>query len=242
MPAVTEFSPAGRMLPRQPKGIRLATICGTPRLGPRAESTPWVSEPNAVPDHERDDGGGERQPEHLHAEHADEDGRELHVRRHPGPEQLHRACRAVPPAGRTPPRPARPPAPSRHSGHQPDQTATGRPQRRGLSWCQPRSSPDLLGFGSPASPSTATSFHGQPQPVLAQPAGLGLGFWSLAGCWLFGPARAAASPSPCLITLMAVLWGCGQRRTCRRSESHAISCTQCHFMVNTTWLLVSQWT
>ena len=35
MPATTALRPAGRMLPRKPKPIRLSTICGTPNAGPR---------------------------------------------------------------------------------------------------------------------------------------------------------------------------------------------------------------
>ena len=47
--AVSEFNPAGRMLPQKPKPPRLWTIWGTPNLGPQEERMPWVSEPMAVP-------------------------------------------------------------------------------------------------------------------------------------------------------------------------------------------------
>src|SRR3954471_12770313 len=49
MPAVTALSPAGRMLPRNPKGIRDWIICGTPKNGPRVPSSPCESDPSAVP-------------------------------------------------------------------------------------------------------------------------------------------------------------------------------------------------
>ena len=49
IPATTALSPAGSALPHRPKAMRLNTICGTPNSGPRAESTPWVSDPSAVP-------------------------------------------------------------------------------------------------------------------------------------------------------------------------------------------------
>src|SRR5260370_38686052 len=47
--AVSPFSAAGRMLPRNPNGPRLTIIIGTPNLGPHEESTAWLSEPRPVP-------------------------------------------------------------------------------------------------------------------------------------------------------------------------------------------------
>jgi hypothetical protein len=48
-----------------------------------------------VAEHDRGDGLAERQAEHLHREHADEDRGELHVGRGPRPEQLARPAVAV---------------------------------------------------------------------------------------------------------------------------------------------------
>ncbi len=48
-PATIALSPAGSALPNQPKPIRDRIICGTPNAGPRADSTPWLAEPSAVP-------------------------------------------------------------------------------------------------------------------------------------------------------------------------------------------------
>src|ERR1700687_4257825 len=47
--AVIPFRPAGRMLPRKPKGPRLMTIIGTPNFGPHDDRTPCERDPRAVP-------------------------------------------------------------------------------------------------------------------------------------------------------------------------------------------------
>src|SRR3954453_14394484 len=49
MPAGTDCSPAGRMLPQNPNDTRDCTICGTPYRGPRADSTAWKTDPTTVP-------------------------------------------------------------------------------------------------------------------------------------------------------------------------------------------------
>jgi len=46
---VIVFRPAGRILPRKPKGPRLSTIIGTPNFGPQDERTACVSEPSRLP-------------------------------------------------------------------------------------------------------------------------------------------------------------------------------------------------
>src|SRR6478609_4888871 len=49
MPAVSEFSPAGRKFPRKPNPRRLSTIWHWPVLGPQLDNTPWETAPSPVP-------------------------------------------------------------------------------------------------------------------------------------------------------------------------------------------------
>ena len=49
MPAVSALSPAGSTLPRKPKALRPATICGTPKRGPARPRKACATEPSAVP-------------------------------------------------------------------------------------------------------------------------------------------------------------------------------------------------
>ena len=49
MPAVSEFSPAGRKLPRKPNPRRLSTIWHWPVFGPQLDSTPCEIAPRPVP-------------------------------------------------------------------------------------------------------------------------------------------------------------------------------------------------
>src|SRR5213083_195970 len=46
---VTVFKPAGRMFPRNPNAPRLATIIGTPNLGPQDERIACVNDPGPEP-------------------------------------------------------------------------------------------------------------------------------------------------------------------------------------------------
>ena len=93
-PATTVLMPAGRMLPRKPKPVRLITICGTPCFGPQLDSTPWLPAPHGRAEDDREERLPERQAEGQRPDDADADGCELHVRRRPCPQQLQR--RAVP--------------------------------------------------------------------------------------------------------------------------------------------------
>ena len=98
IPPVTELIPAGRAFPQYPKPRRLSTICGTPKRGPWVDKRPWVMAPSPVPITMARTVDQKLRPKAPDAEEADEDRRELHVRRGPGPEELERA--AVPLAER----------------------------------------------------------------------------------------------------------------------------------------------
>ncbi len=49
IPATSELMPAGRMLPRNPKPLRLITIWTSPCCGPHDDSTPCEMDPRALP-------------------------------------------------------------------------------------------------------------------------------------------------------------------------------------------------
>ena len=92
MPAVTALSPAGRMLPQYPKGIRDWIICGTPNSGPRTPSSAVRQRAQRRAEHDGEHRLRERQPEGRDREHADEHGGVFEVGRRPGPEQRQRAA------------------------------------------------------------------------------------------------------------------------------------------------------
>ncbi len=48
-PAISDIRAAGRALPRWPNAALLSTICGTPRSGPREDSTACTAEPRRFP-------------------------------------------------------------------------------------------------------------------------------------------------------------------------------------------------
>ena len=48
-PGHERVEPAGRMLPRVPKAVRLRTSCASPSRGPQVDRMPWVAPPSALP-------------------------------------------------------------------------------------------------------------------------------------------------------------------------------------------------
>ena len=87
MPAVIEFSPAGRKLPMNPN-----RACSAPSGIGRCSGPNWTARRATRAErgsqHDRQDRLPERQPEEQHADDADEDRGEFQVGRRPGPEQL----------------------------------------------------------------------------------------------------------------------------------------------------------